>query len=213
MLKLMSCLAKHELCSKVFQRVVFNRIFLPLRGPIIFGGLFVSSSVPPLVPAARPTPAAEAVIVQETLRDLPSYGRIEDIADAPIADYVTLANFRHALRRYMAESERVAVEAGLTAQRYQALLAIRIRTPSDPISVGELAKHLVIRPHSAAELVARLENAELIRRKEDPSDRRRVLLSVSDEGNRRLATIAELQLRELAEHRQTFSRLVELLPA
>ena len=35
---------------------------------------------------------------------------------------------------------------------------------------------------------------------------------LTEEGERRLQTIAELQLRELAEHRQTFSRIVELLP-
>ncbi len=131
---------------------------------------------------------------------------------APLADYEILARFRHALRSYLADSERVAAEAGLTAQRYQALLAIRTRPLTQPISVGELAKHLVIRPHSAAELVARLEGAGLIVRKEDPLDRRRVLLMLSEEGERRLSVIAELQIRELSEHRQTFSRMIDMLP-
>ena len=66
---------------------------------------------------------------------------------------------------------------------------------------------------SAAELVARLETADLIRRAEDSLDRRRVLLTLSPEGERRLAVIARLQLRELSQHRQTFGRIVDLLPA
>ena len=160
--------------------------------------------------ASLPQPA----VVNEALGNLSALERMSDSSERIEAGgYELLANFRHALRCYLAESERVAGDAGLTAQRYQALLAIRTRPANEPISVGELARHLVIRPHSAAELVTRLEGADLVRRAEDALDRRRVLLTLSPEGERRLAHIVELQLRELTTHRQTFSRILDLLPA
>ena len=130
--------------------------------------------------ASLPQPA----VVNEALGNLSALERMSDSSERIEAGgYELLANFRHALRCYLAESERVAGDAGLTAQRYQALLAIR------------------------------LEGADLVRRAEDALDRRRVLLTLSPEGERRLAHIVELQLRELTTHRQTFSRILDLLPA
>jgi hypothetical protein len=54
---------------------------------------------------------------------------IGDLADE---DYTALADFRHALRQFLAFSEQAATTCGLTPQQHQALLAIagRATVPS-----------------------------------------------------------------------------------
>jgi DNA-binding MarR family transcriptional regulator len=67
--------------------------------------------------------------------------------------------------------------------------------------VGELAEQLMIRDHSAAELVSRLAQAKLVRRKTDPRDRRRSLVVITRAGERRLSELAAAHLRKLRESR------------
>ncbi|WP_253203516.1 MarR family winged helix-turn-helix transcriptional regulator [Methylosinus sp. KRF6] len=120
-----------------------------------------------------------------------------------------LANFRYALRQFLAFSEQAAADVGLTMQRYQALLAIKTFRAGAHISVGELAEQLLIRDHSAAELVSRLEQAKLVKRKNDPLDRRRSLLVLTTLGDRRLSQLAFVHLRKLRADRSAFLRLFE----
>jgi DNA-binding MarR family transcriptional regulator len=118
-----------------------------------------------------------------------------------------LARFRVALRRFLAFSEQAAADLGLTMQWYQALLVIKTFRADDHISVGELAEQLMIRDHSAAELVSRLVQAKLVRRKTDPSDRRRSLVIMTPAGDRRLAQLAAVHLDRLRENKDAFLTL------
>lgn len=121
-----------------------------------------------------------------------------------------LANFRYTLRKFLAFSEGAAAEVGLTAQWYQALLVIKTYRGDDHISVGELAEQLMIRDHSAAELVSRLAQAKLVRRKTDPDDRRRSLIVMTPLGNRRLDQLALVHLQKLRENRGAFLNLFDI---
>ncbi|WP_424375380.1 MarR family winged helix-turn-helix transcriptional regulator [Methylocystis silviterrae] len=89
----------------------------------------------------------------------------------------------------------------MTIQWYQALLVVRTYRGAKYISVGELAEQLMIRDHSAAELVSRLAQAKLVRRKTDPSDRRRSLVVITRAGDRRLSELAAVHLRKLRDTR------------
>ena len=120
-------------------------------------------------------------------------------------DLAGLARFRQALRKFVAFSEQVAADHGVTVQWYQALLVVRTYRGAKHISVGELAEQLMIRDHSAAELVSRLAQAKLVRRKTDPSDRRRSLVVITRAGERRLAELATVHLRKLREARSVFA--------
>lgn len=120
-----------------------------------------------------------------------------------------LANFRYALRQFLAFSEQAAATVGLTMQRYQALLAIKTFRAGAHISVGELAEQLLIRDHSAAELVSRLEQAKLVKRKNDPLDRRRSLVVLTALGDRRLAQLAFVHLRKLRAEKSSFLPLFQ----
>ena len=120
--------------------------------------------------------------------------------DAPgltLPDYRRLAEFRFLLRRFLAFSEAAATEAGLTPRQHQALLAIKGAPEGTAPTIGHLAERLGIRPHSAVELADRLEQAGLVRRAHDQADRRRVVLTLTEDAERHLAALSAEHLREL----------------
>ena len=142
----------------------------------------------------------------------------DDRAEAPSAavtqqDYEALAAFRHAMRRFLAFSEAAARAAGLTAQQHQAILAIKGQGPDAPMSVGDLAEHLVIRHHSAVELVDRLAGAGLVRRAEDAGDRRRVGLRLTEKAEAVLMGLSATHLGELRRSRALLANLLARLDA
>jgi DNA-binding MarR family transcriptional regulator len=111
--------------------------------------------------------------------------------------YETLAALRHALRRFLGFSETAARAAGITPQQHQALLAIKGRPGPGRAGVGDVARSLLVRPHSAVELTERLERMGLIVRPRATTDRRRVELHLTPRGERALARLTESHLREL----------------
>jgi DNA-binding MarR family transcriptional regulator len=126
------------------------------------------------------------------------------------ADYEALAAFRRGLRGFLAFSEAQARTAGLTPQQHQALLAIRGR-PSRTLTVGELADDLILKPHSALELADRLVGAGLVNRNADPSDRRRVALTLTPRAEELLAALSAAHLAELERQRELLGKLMDRL--
>jgi DNA-binding MarR family transcriptional regulator len=124
------------------------------------------------------------------------------------ADYETLASFRYGVRRYLAFAEANARSVGLTSQQHQALLAIKVQTATRPMSIGDLAAELLIKHHSTVELVGRLEKAGFTRRMVDPEDRRKVLVSLTQAGEKVLADLSVSNLRELRLIAPAFSGLL-----
>jgi DNA-binding MarR family transcriptional regulator len=119
-------------------------------------------------------------------------------------DYERLAQWRHLLRRFLVFSETQALRGGLTARQHQAVLAIKGFGARAPVTTGDLAEYLVIRPHSAVGLVDRLVRKGLVRRRVAAEDRRRVLLD--------LTARAELTITRLAaSHREELATLAPLL--
>lgn len=90
-------------------------------------------------------------------------------------DYELLARFRRELRHFLAFSEQAAQAVGLSAQQYQALLAIKGHAGRQ-MTVGELAGELLVAQHSASELADRMVEKGLLTRLADARDRRRTLL-------------------------------------
>ena len=123
------------------------------------------------------------------------------------AEFAALARFRFTLRQFVSFSEHAAADMGMTMQWYQALLVIKTRGAERPLSVGELAEELLIKDHSAAELVSRLAEAKLVKRRIDPTDRRRSLLQMTPLADRRLAKLATLHLARLRADREAFLNL------
>jgi DNA-binding MarR family transcriptional regulator len=65
----------------------------------------------------------------------------------------------------------------------------------------------MIGDHSAAEPVSRLAQTKLVKRKTDPSDRRRSLVVTTLAGDRSLAKLAIVHLARLRENKNAFLNL------
>jgi DNA-binding MarR family transcriptional regulator len=105
------------------------------------------------------------------------------------ADYQALADWRHALRRFLHASEQFARTAGVSPTQYQLLLFVRGSSGRAP-GISELAHKLQIKHQSAVGLVDRCERADLVRRRRDPGNRRRVLVELTRRGTRLLSRLA-----------------------
>jgi DNA-binding MarR family transcriptional regulator len=127
-----------------------------------------------------------------------------------VVDYETLARFRYELRRFLAFSEAAANRSGLTAQQHQALLAISGFSSREPISVGDLARYLLIRHHTAVELVDRLVKLKVLSRSVDARDGRRVLVQLTGEGERRLRRLSRIHMEELRAIGPALTKILEL---
>ena len=128
-------------------------------------------------------------------------------------DYVRLARFRYAIRRFLEFSKKSATSQGLTPQQHQALLSIKSFPDRDAITVGELAHHLCIRQNSAVELVDRLEALGLVTRETSAVDRRRVLLTLTPNAESILESLSTANLQELRRLAPSFAALVQSLTA
>ena len=126
-----------------------------------------------------------------------------------LSDYRALGEFRSAIRQFLAFSEQGAKEHGLTSQQHQALLAIKAHPGPHPISIGELADSLIIKNHSAVELVARLVERDLVARRDSDADRRRVVLTLQPRGAEILESISRRNLARLHEGADILGDIIE----
>jgi DNA-binding MarR family transcriptional regulator len=124
-------------------------------------------------------------------------------------DYQALGEFRRAIRVFLAFSEEGARTHGLTSQQHQALLAIKAHRGPDPISIGDLAQCLLIKNHSAVELVARLVERDLVSRRDHDADRRRVVLELRPRGADILETISRRNLGQLRQGADILAEIIE----
>lgn len=125
-------------------------------------------------------------------------------------DYQTLARFRHELRQFLHFSAQAAHAVGLTPQQHQALLAIRAGQ-TEGLLVGELADHLLLKPHSASELADRLAAHGLVERVEDGGDRRQVQIRLTDRSRALLASLSNDHRAELRRLRPLLRTLLDAL--
>jgi DNA-binding MarR family transcriptional regulator len=123
------------------------------------------------------------------------------------ADYQRLLGLRTDLRRFLRWSEQEAEAAGITPMQHQLLLAVRGHPGPDGPTVGDVAGSLLLRHHSVVGLLDRAEEAGLVRRRIDRSDRRVVRVALTALGRRKLAALAAEHLVEL---RQVGARFAEL---
>ena len=112
-------------------------------------------------------------------------------------DYIQLASFRKALRRFLRFVEEGAREAGLTPQQHQVLLALRAHAGRDWATISELADSLQLKHHAAVGLVDRCQAAELVVRTIDPIDQRVVQVHLTPKGYEILDRLTRRNLGEL----------------
>jgi DNA-binding MarR family transcriptional regulator len=127
----------------------------------------------------------------------------------PAVNYEALARFRFELRKFQAFSEAAAHKEGLTPQQHQALLTIKGFSSQGSVSIGELAGFLLIRHHTAVELVDRMTKLGLLSRVVDSDDGRRALVNLTREGERRLRKLSKIHFQEISAISPTLTKIMK----
>jgi DNA-binding MarR family transcriptional regulator len=126
-------------------------------------------------------------------------------------DYRAHADVRYALRRFMRVSERTARAAGITPQQHLLLLAVRGHRSYPQVTITEIAEHLQVGHNGASLLVKRAVQRGLLRCQEDPADRRRALVSLTEQGASILERIIRANRDELGKPEGALAHLGALV--
>jgi len=127
-------------------------------------------------------------------------------------DFEHLLAFRVSLRRFQHWSESQARAAGLTHVQHQLLVAIKGHPGDIPPAIGDIAGYLMLRHHSAVELVDRAEAAGLVRRSADPDDARVVRVRLTARGDRLVTELSQAHIAELHNLAGVLNELTEGKP-
>ena len=127
------------------------------------------------------------------------------------AEYQAMAELRYRIRLFLRESDAAARSAGLEPQQYLMLLAIRGLPDGNSAKIRSLADSLLIKHHSAVELVDRLEVRGLVRRTRGRQDRRQVLISLLPKGQRVLERVVQQRVSEVRAGGNQLVRAVDAL--
>jgi len=113
----------------------------------------------------------------------------------PDREYELAAELRQTLTEFLRHSERITRKHGLTNERYELLLLIKVAgEDGDHPTVTELADTLQLAKSTVTQLVRRAEDLRLVRRELSDRDARVRYLRLTAEGERRLRdAVTELQ--------------------
>ncbi|MGI9110832.1 MAG: MarR family winged helix-turn-helix transcriptional regulator [Gaiellaceae bacterium] len=104
------------------------------------------------------------------------------------AQYRHAAELRGALRSFLRQTAKISRAHGLTPERYELLLAIKIESEQNGgATVTGLCQPLLLSQSAVTQLVRRAENLGLLRRELSPRDSRIRYLRLTPEGQHRLA--------------------------
>jgi len=117
--------------------------------------------------------------------------------DLSIAEYQDLAEFRRRIRSFLHFSEEQVRAQGLEPQQHQLLLAIKGLPKGVSATIGELAARLLLKHHSAVELVDRLERRGYVARAASDADHRQVIVRLTVAGARVLRGLSLTHHQEL----------------
>ena len=112
------------------------------------------------------------------------------------------------MRKFLRFSKTtLEVEATLTPEQYEALLALKAFGSSTGLNIGELSERLQVKHHTAVSLVVKLVVRKLVARKPGARDRRQVNLKLTVAGDLLLARVAAIHRKEIR------TRSVEMIDA
>lgn len=127
------------------------------------------------------------------------------------ADYRALAEFRYQIRKFLSLSDQAARATGLEPHQYQVLLAIRGLPVGTLATIRALADQLLLRHHSAVELVDRMAKHGYVRRVRSTNDRREVLVGLTSRAQKLLDKLAQQRLAELHDSGPELVRALDRL--
>jgi len=135
-----------------------------------------------------------------------AYGK--EMPELTRGDFENLLAFRTGLRRFLHWSQTQARAAGLTPAQHQLLVAIKGHPGGHDPTIGDLAGYLLLRHHSAVELVDRAAAAGLVERRSDAEDGRVTRVGLTSDGEARLNKLATAHLDELRNLAPVLDQLV-----
>jgi DNA-binding MarR family transcriptional regulator len=112
-------------------------------------------------------------------------------------EYRALAELRYQVRLFLAFREQTARAMGLEPQQYQVLLAVKGAAPDVEVTVGLLAERMLVRPHTAVEMLDRLAKRGMVVRSRHKTDHRKMLIRLTAKGERALRALAVASRDEL----------------
>ena len=113
--------------------------------------------------------------------------------------FQALAELRYLGRKFLRFSKDLLQEkAGLNPEQYEALLAIKA-FPGEHLTISQLSERLQVKHHSAVNIVDRLVERKLIRRRAGEKDRRERHLELTDKGEKLIDELATVHYAELAK--------------
>ncbi len=121
-------------------------------------------------------------------------------------EYARLLDFRVRLREFDQWSREAAAGQGLTHAQHQLLLAVRGHRGPAP-TIRDVAAALLVKHHTASELVDRTQALDLLSRVRDPDDQRRVRLELTPRGQDVLGRLTAVHLDELRRLAPVLDRL------
>ena len=136
---------------------------------------------------------------------------------APVRDLATHAEIAARLRVLIARLARQLRQhspGGLTPSQWSALATAEVH---GPLRIGDLADREGVTAPTATRVVASLEEAGLLSRTSDPSDRRTSYIALTEEARDKLEATRRIQSTELVQRLSGMSatdvqHLVDLLP-
>ena len=137
------------------------------------------------------------VILDAPWQELSLYDIIILMKRIAPSEYQAMAELRYRIRLFLREGDAAARSSGLEPQQYLLLLAIRGMPEGASAKIQFLADSLLIRHHSAVELVDRLESNGYVRRARGKADRREVYVSLLPKGQRVLERVVQQRISEL----------------
>jgi DNA-binding MarR family transcriptional regulator len=126
-------------------------------------------------------------------------------------EYQALAELRYLIRKFIGEGDAVARAAGLEPQQYLLLLALRGLPPGKEATISSLADRLLLKHHSAVELIDRMEAHGYVKRNRSRDDRRSVLVALLPRGEKILEQVASNRIGELRSSGVVLVRAISAL--
>lgn len=131
------------------------------------------------------------------------------------SEYRNLSEFRRRLRIFLRFSEEQARTNGITPQQHLVLAVTRGHPDYPQVAIGALAEALQLRQSSTSLLVDRCVKRGLLNRQEDPRDRRRVVVWLTDEGQQildRITTANRTAARDAALSQAVAQAFMDHMP-
>jgi len=123
-------------------------------------------------------------------------------------EYENLLAFRTSLRQFLHWSHSQAQAVGLTPAQHQLMVAVKGHPEGKDPAISDLAGYLLLRHHSAVELVGRAAAAGLLERYPDAEDRRITRVRLTADGEARLSRLTPAHLGELRTLAPVLDQLV-----